>query len=50
MFYGDTVGLRNIVEKMQHFAATFDPQYWQASNLLQELADKNIKLADFSNT
>jgi 3-hydroxyacyl-CoA dehydrogenase len=50
MFYGDTVGLRNIVEKMQHFAATFDPQYWQASKLLQELADKNMKLADFSNT
>jgi 3-hydroxyacyl-CoA dehydrogenase len=50
MFYGDTVGLRNIVNKMQHFAATFGPQSWQASKLLQELADKKMKLADFSNT
>jgi hypothetical protein len=33
---------------MEEYARTLDPQYWQPSQLLLELARKGGKLADFS--
>ena len=50
MFYADTVGLRNILDRMQQFAAALDPQYWQPSQLLVELAASGRKLADYGNS
>jgi 3-hydroxyacyl-CoA dehydrogenase len=38
MFYADTVGLKVILDKILEFQKTLDPQYWQPSALLQELA------------
>jgi len=49
MFYGDTVGLGEIVDKMGRFATTLDPQYWQPSKLLKTLADSGGRLADYVN-
>jgi 3-hydroxyacyl-CoA dehydrogenase len=48
MFYADTVGLPGLIKTMEEYARTLDPQYWQPSQLLLELARKGGKLADFS--
>jgi 3-hydroxyacyl-CoA dehydrogenase len=49
MFYADTVGLREICKRIDRFAATLDPQYWQVSGLLRELAESGGSLAEFTN-
>jgi 3-hydroxyacyl-CoA dehydrogenase len=38
MFYADTIGLKNIHNKLLEFSATLDPQYWQPAPLLERLA------------
>ena len=50
MFYGDTVGLKNIITKMTKFASSLDPQYWQVSPLLKKLAASGGKLAEVGNS
>jgi 3-hydroxyacyl-CoA dehydrogenase len=47
MFYADTVGLDEICRRIDHFANTLDPQYWQVSPLLRKLADEGKSLADY---
>lgn len=49
MFYADTVGLREICRRIDGFARTLDPQYWQVSALLRTLADTGGSLADYAN-
>ncbi|MDH4072417.1 MAG: 3-hydroxyacyl-CoA dehydrogenase NAD-binding domain-containing protein [Gammaproteobacteria bacterium] len=49
MFYADTVGLAEICRRIDHFAATLDPQYWRVSPLLRRLADEGGTLADYEN-
>ncbi|MCX7169855.1 MAG: 3-hydroxyacyl-CoA dehydrogenase family protein, partial [Proteobacteria bacterium] len=38
MFYADTVGLAKICARIEEFAKTLDPQYWQPAPLLKKLA------------
>ena len=49
MFYADTVGLKEICKRIDGFAETLDPQYWQVAPLLRKLADEGGSLADFEN-
>jgi len=49
MFYADTVGLAEICRRIDKFAATLDPQYWQVSPLLRRLAGGGGSLADYEN-
>lgn len=49
MFYADTVGLRTICARIDGFAATLDPQYWQVSGLLRRLAESGDSLSDYAN-
>jgi len=49
MFYADTVGLAEICARIDRFAKTLDPQYWQVSPLLRRLADTGGSLADYAN-
>ena len=49
MFYADTVGLQEICKRIDRFAETLDPQYWQVSALLRKLADSGESLADYAN-
>jgi len=49
MFYADTVGLKTVCERIDGFAGKLDPQYWQVSVLLRELADNDGSLADYAN-
>ena len=49
MFYADTVGLAEICRRIDGFAATLDPQYWQVAPLLRRLADAGDSLADYEN-
>jgi 3-hydroxyacyl-CoA dehydrogenase len=38
MFYADTVGLKDIYDKILAFREILDPQYWQPAPLLEKLA------------
>jgi 3-hydroxyacyl-CoA dehydrogenase len=38
MFYADTVGLRNIYDRILKFQRALDPRYWQPAPLLEKLA------------
>jgi 3-hydroxyacyl-CoA dehydrogenase len=49
MFHADTVGLAEVCARIDHFAKAFDPQYWQASALLRELALEGRAIADYGN-
>jgi len=49
MFYADTVGLSEICARIDGFAETLDPQYWQVSGLLRKLAESGGSLADHVN-
>jgi 3-hydroxyacyl-CoA dehydrogenase len=49
LFYADTVGLDVICERIDGFAASLDPQYWEAANLLRDLAKSSDAIADYSN-
>jgi 3-hydroxyacyl-CoA dehydrogenase len=49
MFYADTTGLQTVCERIDGFAATLDPQYWQVATLLRELAASGQSIADYSN-
>lgn len=46
MFYADTIGLPNILEKMREFAQKFGA-HWQPSQLLIRLAEQNLKVTDY---
>jgi 3-hydroxyacyl-CoA dehydrogenase len=48
MFYADTVGLGRIADRIDAFAESFDPQYWQPAALLRRLAAEGGKLADYA--
>lgn len=48
MFYADTVGLAEIRARIERFAKTLDPQYWQPSALLCRLADRGARIADYT--
>lgn len=41
MFYADTVGLKNIYDRIIEFQRTLDARYWQPAPLLQRLAQAN---------
>jgi 3-hydroxyacyl-CoA dehydrogenase len=49
MFHADTVGLAEICARIDHFAQTLGPQYWQVSELLRKLAGSGDALADYAN-
>jgi 3-hydroxyacyl-CoA dehydrogenase len=49
MFYADSVGLGEICKRIDRFATTLDPQYWQVSGLLRQLAESAGSLADLAN-
>jgi 3-hydroxyacyl-CoA dehydrogenase len=49
LFYADTVGLDVICERIDGFAASLDPQYWEAASLLRDLAKSSDAIADYSN-
>jgi len=49
LFYADTVGLDVICERIDGFAASLDPQYWEAANLLRNFAKSTDAIADYSN-
>jgi 3-hydroxyacyl-CoA dehydrogenase len=38
MFYADSVGLKNVYERILQFGKEFDPQYWKPAPLLEKLA------------
>ena len=38
MFYADTVGLKNVYERILEFRKELDPQYWTPAPLLEKLA------------
>jgi len=48
MFYADTVGLQEICSRIDRFAETLDPQYWEVSALLRKLAKDGKSLADYA--
>ncbi|HXF89146.1 MAG TPA: 3-hydroxyacyl-CoA dehydrogenase NAD-binding domain-containing protein [Xanthobacteraceae bacterium] len=41
MFYADTVGLKNIYDRIIEFQRTLDARYWQPAPLVQRLAQRN---------
>ncbi len=41
MFYADTVGLKNIYDRILEFQRTLDSRYWQPAPLLEKLAKTN---------
>jgi len=43
------VGLSEICARIDGFAETLDPQYWQVSGLLRKLAESGGSLADHVN-
>ena len=47
MFYADTVGLKVILDKILYFQKTLDPQYWQPSPLLEQLAREGRTFAQW---
>ncbi len=47
MFYADTVGLDVILERIQAFQRELDPQYWQPSALLLQLAREGRSFAQW---
>ena len=49
LFYADTVGLDVICKRIDGFAASLDPQYWEAADLLRDLAKSGNAIADYSN-
>lgn len=50
MFHADTVGLGEIVARIDVFAKRLDQRYWQASTLLRKLAESGDAIADYVNT
>lgn len=46
MFYADTLGLANVVERIRGFAGTLDARYWEPADLLLRLAEDGGRLAD----
>jgi 3-hydroxyacyl-CoA dehydrogenase len=46
MFYADTVGLGEICARIDGYAKTLDPRYWQVSALLRKLAKERGSLAN----
>ncbi len=38
MFYADTLGLANVLARINHYAATLGSRYWQPADLLERLA------------
>jgi 3-hydroxyacyl-CoA dehydrogenase len=49
MFFADTFGLDKVVARLDEFASSLDPQYWQVSPLLRKLAKSGSAIADYSN-
>jgi 3-hydroxyacyl-CoA dehydrogenase len=49
MFYGDTIGLANIVRSMRGFARGYQPDAWQPAPLLARLAAENRTFASWGN-
>ncbi len=47
MFYADSVGLAKIVARIEEFAKTLDPQYWQPAPLLKKLAAAGSSFAEY---
>lgn len=46
MWYADTVGLKNVYDRVSEFHQKFG-DIWQPANLLRQLADQNKTFADF---
>ncbi len=49
MFYADTIGLDTICARMEEFAKSLDPQYWEPAKLLRELQESGDAIADYAN-
>jgi 3-hydroxyacyl-CoA dehydrogenase len=49
MFYADTIGLSEVCERIDGFAQSLDPQYWQVSALMRKLAEEGGSIAEYSN-
>jgi len=48
MFYGDTEGAGKLAESIRSFAARFGERYWAVAPLLNEVAIRGERLADWS--
>ncbi len=48
MFYADNVGLGEVCARIDGFAKTLDPQYWQVSALLRNLAQEGGSIAEYT--
>jgi len=49
MFYADSVGLDVVCTRIERFSKSLDPQYWEPSGLLKDLAESGSAIADYSN-
>ena len=49
MYWADSVGLPEVVERVQHYSDTVGGRQWELSPLLARLADDDGKLHQFSN-
>jgi 3-hydroxyacyl-CoA dehydrogenase len=49
MFYADTIGLDTVCARIEEFAKSLDPQYWEPAGLLRELQESGDAIADYSN-
>jgi 3-hydroxyacyl-CoA dehydrogenase len=47
LFYADTIGLDVLLDAMQRYQQRFGPMHWQPAELLVELVDKGMSLADW---
>ncbi|WP_417450853.1 3-hydroxyacyl-CoA dehydrogenase NAD-binding domain-containing protein [Kordiimonas sp.] len=47
MHYADSLGLKNVYDKICEFGEKFGPRWWQPAPLLKELAEAGKSFADF---
>lgn len=48
MFYADSVGLKNVYDKICEFRDRYGEQYWKPAPLLQELAEKGSSFSEWA--
>jgi 3-hydroxyacyl-CoA dehydrogenase len=47
MFYADTLGLKHVVDRIEHYRQTLDSRYWQTAPLLARLASEGASFAQW---
>ncbi|MCP5025731.1 MAG: 3-hydroxyacyl-CoA dehydrogenase [Actinomycetia bacterium] len=49
MFWADTIGLPEVVAKIEEYSAKLGGEHWELSPLLKRLADEGKKISEYSN-